>query len=134
MTDPDWLPIMKRAAAIITDHGGRTSHAAIVSRELGLPAIVGTGQATRVLADGQEITVSCAEGDEGYVYAGSAQFETHDVHPEALPATRTGVMLILANPAGALRWWRLPADGVGLARIEFIIGNLIKVHPMALVE
>jgi pyruvate, water dikinase len=134
MTDPDWLPIMKRAAAIVTDHGGRTSHAAIVSREMGLPAIVGTGTATRTLKEGQQITVSCAEGDEGYVYEGSAEFSAQEIHPEALPKTRTKVSLILANPAAALRWWRLPADGVGLARIEFIIGNLIKVHPMALVR
>jgi pyruvate,water dikinase len=134
MTDPDWVPIMKRAAAIVTDHGGRTSHAAIVSREMGLPAIVGTGKATKVLKDGQEITVSCAEGDEGHVYEGIGRIETHEIHPEALPKTRTKIMLIMANPAGALRWWRLPADGVGLTRIEFIIGNLIRVHPMALVQ
>ncbi len=132
MTDPDWVPIMKRAAAIVTDHGGRTSHAAIVSREMGLPAVVGTGSATEVLRNGQEITVSCAEGDEGHVYEGIAHVEKQEVHPEQLPATRTQVMLILANPAEALRWWRLPADGVGLARIELIIGDLIKVHPLAL--
>ena len=132
MTDPDWVPIMKRAAAIVTDHGGRTSHAAIVSREMGLPAIVGTGNATRVLKDGQEITVSCAEGDEGFVYAGIAEFQVNEVEPEALPKTRTKVMLIMANPASALRWWRLPSDGVGLTRVEFIISNLIRVHPMAL--
>ncbi|HEY3061973.1 MAG TPA: phosphoenolpyruvate synthase [Chloroflexota bacterium] len=134
MTDPDWVPIMKRAAAIVTDHGGRTSHAAIVSREMGLPAVVGTGSATEILRNKQEITVSCAEGDEGRVYEGIAEFEKQEVHPEALPGTRTQVMLIQANPAEALRWWRLPADGVGLARIEFIISNLIKVHPMALAE
>src|SRR5207253_3664515 len=85
MTDPDWVPIMKRAAAIVTDHGGRSSHAAIVSREMGLPAIVGTGDATQVLNDGQEITVSCAEGDEGHVYEGIARFEVQEVHPEELP-------------------------------------------------
>ena len=134
MTDPDWVPLMKRAAAIVTDHGGRTSHAAIVSRELGIPAVVGTGKATQVLKDGQEITVSCAEGDEGHVYAGLGEIESDEIHPESLPKTRTKVMLILADPAAALRWWRLPADGVGLARIEFIIGNLIKVHPLALVH
>jgi pyruvate,water dikinase len=134
MTDPDWLPIMKRAAAIVTDHGGRTSHAAIVSREMGLPAIVGTGKGTRILKDGQKITVSCAEGDEGHVYEGIGQIEVHEIHPESLPKTRTKIMLIMADPAGALRWWRLPADGVGLARIEFIIGNLVRVHPMALVR
>jgi pyruvate,water dikinase len=134
MTDPDWVPIMKRAAAIVTDHGGRTSHAAIVSREFGVPAIVGTGHATRILKDGQEITVSCAEGDEGHVYEGKGEIEVEEIDPESLPKTRTKVMLIQAEPAGALRWWRLPADGVGLARIEFIIGNLIRVHPMALVH
>ena len=134
MTDPDWVPIMKRAAAIVTDHGGRTSHAAIVSRELGLPAIVGTGNATRVLDDDLEITVSCAEGDEGFVYEGTLDFETHDVDLDNIPKTRTQVMLNLANPAAALRWWRLPSDGVGLARMEFIINNLIKIHPLALLQ
>lgn len=133
-TDPDWVPIMKRAAAIITDHGGRTSHAAIVSRELGLPAIVGTGNATHVLHDEQEVTASCAEGDEGFVYEGYADYETVNLDLESVPATRTQVMLNLANPAAAFRWWRLPADGVGLARMEFVVSNHIKVHPMALVH
>jgi pyruvate, water dikinase len=133
-TDPDWVPVMKRAAAIVTDHGGRTSHAAIVSRELGLPAVVGTGTATNLLEDGQLITVSCAEGDEGFVYEGKADFETVDVDLEQIPATRTQVMLNLANPAAAYRWWRLPADGIGLLRMEFVVGNHIKVHPMALVR
>ena len=132
MTDPDWVPIMKRAAAIVTDHGGRTSHAAIVSRELGLPAVIGTGNATTVLQSGREITVSCAEGGDGFVYDGRADFEARPIALDAIPATRTQVMLNLGNPAAALRWWRLPADGVGLARIEFIIGNLIRVHPLAL--
>ncbi|MDT8388133.1 MAG: phosphoenolpyruvate synthase [Thiogranum sp.] len=134
MTDPDWVPIMKRAAAIVTDHGGRTSHAAIVSRELGLPAIVGTGNATEALNNNQEVTVSCAEGDEGFVYEGIAEFEAHDVDLDNIPETRAAVMLNLANPAAALRWWRLPADGVGLARMEFIINNIIKIHPMALIH
>jgi len=134
MTDPDWVPVMRRAAAIVTDHGGRTSHAAIVSRELGVPAVVGTGNATRVLEDDGEVTVSCAEGDEGYVYAGHADFEARDIDLDDIPGTRTDVMLNLAEPAGALRWWRLPSDGVGLARMEFIINNLIKIHPMALVR
>jgi pyruvate,water dikinase len=125
---------MKRAAAIVTDHGGRTSHAAIVSRELGLPAIVGTRNATAKLKDGQEVTVSCAEGDEGQVYNGIADFEVQDIDTERIPRTRTKVMINLANPAAAFRWWRLPSDGVGLARMEFIIGNLIKIHPMALVH
>ncbi len=133
-TDPDWVPIMKRAAAIVTDHGGRTSHAAIVSRELGLPAIVGTGDATRVLHSEQEVTVSCAEGSEGFVYEGTADFECEDIDVTAAPATRTKIMLNLANPAAAFRWWRIPADGVGLARMEFVVSNHIKVHPMALVR
>jgi pyruvate,water dikinase len=133
-TDPDWVPIMKRAAAIVTDHGGRTSHAAIVSRELGLPAIVGTGDGTHVLHDEQEVTVSCAEGDEGFVYEGRAKYEAEELNLESVPATRTQVMLNLANPAAAFRWWRIPADGVGLARMEFVVSNHIKVHPMALVH
>lgn len=133
-TDPDWVPIMKRAAAIVTDHGGRTSHAAIVSRELGLPAIVGAGDATQVLHDGQTVTVSCAEGDQGYVYEGRAEIEVQSLETEGLPATRTQIMLNLANPAAAFRWWRLPADGVGLARMEFVVSNHVKVHPMALVR
>jgi pyruvate,water dikinase len=134
MTDPDWVPIMRRAAAIVTGHGGRTSHAAIVSRELGVPAIVGTREATRLLRDGQAVTVSCAEGTEGVVYDGIAEVEERSVPLEAVPPTRTRVMLNLANPAAAFRWWRLPADGVGLARIEFIVSTLVKIHPMALVR
>ena len=133
-TDPDWMPIMKRAAAIITDHGGRTSHAAIVSRELGLPAIVGAGKATVVLESGRDVTVSCAEGDMGYVYDGVGEFEVRDLALENIAATRTRVMLNMANPAAAMRWWRLPADGIGLARMEFIINNIVKIHPMALVK
>ncbi|MDO9459119.1 MAG: putative PEP-binding protein, partial [Alphaproteobacteria bacterium] len=124
----------KRAAAIITNHGGRTSHAAIVSRELGLPAVIGTGNATQILHDGQEVTVSCAEGSEGFVYEGIGEFEVDDVRLDDIPHTRTQVMLNLANPAAAFRWWRLPADGVGLARMEFVVSNFIKVHPMALVR
>jgi pyruvate,water dikinase len=133
-TDPDWVPIMRRAAAIVTDHGGRTSHAAIVSRELGLPAIVGTGKATQVLHDEQEVTISCAEGDQGFVYAGFADYEAKELDLDGIPATRTQVMLNLANPAAAFRWWRIPADGVGLARMEFVVSNHIKIHPMALVR
>ena len=134
MTDPDWVPIMKRAAAIVTDHGGRTSHAAIVSRELGLPAVVGSGDATAVLQEGQAVTVSCAEGDAGFVYDGELDFEATDLELDDIPDTRTQVMLIVADPAAALRWWRLPADGVGLARMEFIVNHHIKIHPMALVH
>lgn len=133
-TDPDWVPIMKRASAIVTDHGGRTSHAAIVSRELGLPAIVGTGNATRVLHSEQEITVSCAEGDQGFIYEGTAEYSVETIDLTRLPETRTSIMLNLANPAAALRWWQLPADGVGLARMEFVVSNHIRVHPMALVH
>jgi pyruvate,water dikinase len=133
-TDPDWVPVMKRAKAIVTDHGGRTSHAAIVSRELGLPAIVGTGNATEILHTGGEVTVSCAEGDQGFVYSGAARFEVETVDVSRLPATKTEIMLNLANPAAAFRWWRLPADGVGLARMEFVVTNAIRVHPMALLK
>jgi pyruvate,water dikinase len=125
---------MKRARAIVTDHGGRTSHAAIVSRELGLPAIVGTGNATEVLSSGLDVTVSCAEGDDGVVYDDTATFESERVDISRIPETSTQVMLNLANPAAAFRWWRLPADGVGLARMEFVISNHIRIHPMALVR
>ena len=133
-TNPDWVPIMRRATAIVTDRGGRTSHAAIVSRELGVPAIVGTGDATEVLQQEQYVTVSCAEGDEGFVYEGIAEVVTEEMDVTAVPNTRTKIMLNLANPAAAFRWWRLPADGVGLARMEFVIVNQVKVHPMALVH
>jgi pyruvate, water dikinase len=133
-TDPDWVPIMRRAAAIVTDHGGRTSHAAIVSRELGLPAIVGTGNATQLLHDEQEVTVSCAEGEQGFVYEGFADYEAEELDLASSPKTRTQIMLNLANPAAAFRWWRIPADGVGLARMEFVVSNHIKIHPMALVR
>lgn len=133
-TNPDWVPIMKRAAAIVTDRGGRTSHAAIVSRELGLPAVVGTREATKVLKQEQYVTVSCAEGDEGFVYEGLADVVTEETDVRTVPTTRTKIMLNLANPAAAFRWWRLPADGVGLARMEFVIANQVKVHPMALVH
>ncbi len=132
MTDPDWVPIMKRAAAIVTDHGGRTAHAAIVSRELGVPALVGTSDATRVLREGEVVTVSCAEGDRGYVYPGVLTFERDEVDLSSLPTTRTRIMMNLASPAAAFRWWRLPAQGIGLARIEFIINSHVGVHPLAL--
>lgn len=134
MTDPDWGPVMKRAAGIVTDHGGPTSHAAIVSRELGVPAVVGTGSATRDLPDGGLVTLSCAEGEEGHVYAGRLPWRTEEVDLESLPRPRTKVMVNVASPAAAFRWWRLPVDGVGLARMEFIITEAIRVHPMALVH
>jgi pyruvate,water dikinase len=133
-TDPDWVPIMKHAAAIVTDHGGRTSHAAIVSRELGLPAVVGCGDATHRLHDRQDVTVSCAGGEEGVVTAGLSNITVVEESLGALPDVKTKVMLNLANPAAALRWWRLPVDGVGLARMEFVINSAVKVHPMALLE
>lgn len=134
MTDPDWVPVMKRAAGIITDHGGPTSHAAIVSRELGVPAVVGTGKATAVLTEGQTVTLSCAEGNEGRVYEGALAFDSVDVDLGDVPRTRTSMMVNVASPAAAFRWWRLPAEGVGLARMEFIIASLIRIHPMALVH
>lgn len=131
-TDPDWVPVMKRAAAIVTDHGGRTSHAAIISRELGLPAIVGCGNATGVLHDQQDVTVSCAGGEQGVVTEGLSHISVTEDTLADLPRPKTRVMLNLANPGAALRWWRLPADGVGLARMEFVISNVVRVHPMAL--
>jgi len=134
MTDPDWVPIMKKAAGIVTDHGGRTCHAAIVSRELGIPAIVGTREATEVLKPDQEITISCAEGDQGYVYDGILHFKEEEVSLQDIPETRTQIMMNIASPAAAFRWWRLPCRGIGLARMEFIINNIIKIHPMALVR
>jgi len=132
MTDPDWVPIMKMAAGIITDQGGRTSHAAIVSRELGVPAIVGTGTATEDLKDFDQITLSCAEGDKGYIYEGALEYEEEEINVDKLPETKTQVMLNIASPSAAFQWWRLPCKGIGLARMEFIINEIIKIHPMAL--
>jgi pyruvate,water dikinase len=134
MTDPDWVPIMKQAGGIITDYGGRTSHAAIVSRELGIPAVIGTGKATDTLKTGQKITLSCAEGDSGYIYEGILEFETEELNLNNIPETNTQIMLNIASPPAAFRWWRLPCNGIGLARMEYIINNIIKVHPMALVH
>ena len=131
-TDPDWVPIMKQAKGVITDHGGRTSHAAIVSRELGLPAIVGTNNATEVLQSDQVVTLSCAQGSVGEVYDGVADVEESEFRLANVPPTDTHVYLNLANPDAAFRWWRLPIDGIGLARMEFVINNDIKAHPMAL--
>ena len=132
MTDPDWMPIMKRAAGIVTDHGGSTSHAAIVSRELGLPAVVGTGHGSELIRDGQEITLACSGGEEGFVYDGQLRFDREEADLAVLPKLRTQVMVNVANPAAAFEWWRLPVQGVGLARMEFIINALIRIHPMAL--
>ena len=133
-TDPDWVPVMKRAAGIVTDRGGSTSHAAIVSRELGVPAVIGTGNATATLRDGQPITLSCASGETGLIYDGLIDFDFEDIDLAAIPVTKTAVMVNIADPSAALQWWPLPARGVGLARMEFIINNLIKVHPMALLH
>ena len=133
-TDPDWVPIMKRAAGIVTNHGGATSHAAIVSRELGVPAIVGTGTATTLLCQDQSLTLSCAEGETGSVYDGHIAFGREEIDCGELPATKTAIMVNLADPGTAFQWWRLPAKGVGLARMEFIITAQIKAHPMALLH
>lgn len=134
MTDPDWEPVMKKAAAIITNKGGRTCHAAIVARELGLPAIVGCGKATEHLMTGKKVTVSCAEGDTGKIYSGAIKFEVkmHDI--AALPETTTPLMMNIASPDIAFKYAAYPSCGVGLAREEFIINNYIKVHPMALLK
>lgn len=133
-TDPDWVPIMKRASGIITDHGGRTSHSAIVSRELGVPAIVGTGNATNILRDGQQITLSCTAGDRGDVYEGILPFVVDEIDLSGLQEPRTNIMMNVADPGSAFRWWKLPTRGIGLARMEFIISNSIRIHPMALVR
>ncbi|SNZ04096.1 phosphoenolpyruvate synthase [Persephonella hydrogeniphila] len=134
MTDPDWEPIMKKASAIVTNRGGRTCHAAIVARELGVPAVVGTGNATEVLKDGQLVTVSCAEGDVGYVYDGQIEYEVEEVDINTLPKTKTPIMMNVASPEGAFDFSFLPNAGVGLAREEFIINNYIGIHPLALIK
>ena len=134
MTDPDWVPLMEKASAIVTDAGGRTSHAAIISRELGVPAIVGCGDATRRIETGDLVTVSCAEGDRGHVYEGRLRFESSGVDTGDLPETKTDILMIVGSPQTAYRWWRVPCEGVGLARMEFIINNVIRVHPLALLH
>jgi len=133
-TDPDWEPIMKRASAIVTNQGGRTCHAAIIAREMGIPAIVGCGDATGVLKSGQEVTVSCSEGEEGRVYEGLVPFEIQETQLENLPTTRTKILMNVGNPEEAFGLAAIPCDGVGLARLEFIIANHIKVHPLALLN
>ena len=134
MTDPDWEPIMKRASAIITNRGGRTCHAAIIARELGIPAVVGTGVATSELSDGQPVTVSCAEGDTGYVYAGVLDFAVEETEQDRLPDLSVKIMMNVGTPDQAFAFSRLPNAGVGLARLEFIINNQIGIHPKALLE
>lgn len=133
-TDPDWEPIMKKASAVITNQGGRTCHAAIIARELGIPAIVGCDNATDLLKDEQEVTVSCAEGEEGHIYNGLLPFEVEELHLDDLPSTRTKVLMNVGNPKEAFRLSMIPNDGVGLARTEFIIANHIKIHPLALLH
>ncbi len=133
-TSPDWEPVMKIASAIVTNSGGRTCHAAIVSRELGIPAIVGAKNASEVLKDGQEVTVSCAEGETGFVYEGGLDFEITKTDLSTIPTTKTKIMMNLGNPELAFSLASLPVDGIGLARMEFIINSSIKVHPMALIH
>jgi pyruvate,water dikinase len=133
-TDPDWVPVMKRAGGIVTDSGGTTSHAAIVSRELQVPAIVGTGTATQTLKNSAEVTLDCASSSVGKVYLGSLDYDVSVIRVNEIPHTNTDVMINIAVPDGALRWWQLPCAGIGLTRIEFIINGIIKVHPMALVH
>lgn len=134
MTDPDWEPIMKKASAIITNKGGRTCHAAIIAREMGVPAIVGCGNATNLLTDGMEVTASCSEGDEGYLYEGILPFDIVETHLDELPQIDTKLMLNVASPSLAFRFSHIPNGGVGLAREEFIINNYIGIHPMALLK
>jgi pyruvate,water dikinase len=133
-TDPDWEPIMKKSSAIVTNQGGRTCHAAIIAREMGIPAIVGCGNATGVVTTGQEITVSCSEGEEGKVYNGLVPFEVIETQIDNLPTTKTKILMNVGNPEEAFGLSSMPCDGVGLARFEFIIANHIKAHPLALIH
>lgn len=134
MTDPDWEPIMKKAAAIVTNSGGRTCHAAIISRELGIPCVVGTEKATEALREGVDVTVDCSQGDEGYVYEGRIGFEVEETNLDTMPQTRTKIMMIVGTPDQAFTFSRIPNQGVGLARMEFIINSYIRIHPLALID
>ncbi len=134
MTDPDWEPIMKRAAAIVTNRGGRTCHAAIIARELGVPAVVGCHDATEAVADGADVTVSCAEGDDGFVYAGLLDYEHSELEIDNMPQIPVKIMMNVGNPNRAFDFAQLPNAGVGLARLEFIINNMIGIHPKALLN
>ena len=134
MTDPDWEPIMKRASAIVTNRGGRTCHAAIIARELGIPAVVGCGDATELIKDGERVTVSCAEGDTGNIYRGILDFEITRTDIDKLPTLPTKIMMNVGNPSRAFAFARIPNAGVGLARLEFIINNTIGIHPKALMQ
>ena len=134
MTDPDWEPIMKRASAIVTNRGGRTCHAAIIARELGVPAVVGCGDATDLVKDGQPVTVSCAEGDTGFVYDGMLDFELKRIELDSMPEVPVKVMMNVGNPERAFSFAQIPNAGVGLARLEFIINNMVGIHPQALLQ
>jgi pyruvate,water dikinase len=134
MTDPDWEPVMKRASAIVTNRGGRTCHAAIIARELGIPAVVGCGDATEAIKDGVDVTVSCAEGDEGFVYEGNLEFEQIQIELDSLPDIPVKIMMNVGNPDRAFDFANIPNRGVGLARLEFIINRMIGVHPQALLD
>ncbi|MGI9260622.1 MAG: phosphoenolpyruvate synthase, partial [Woeseiaceae bacterium] len=134
MTDPDWEPVMKRASAIVTNRGGRTCHAAIIARELGIPAVVGCGDATTAIPDGDAVTVSCAEGDEGFIYKGMLPFEETHIELDSLPDIPVKIMMNVGNPDRAFDFANIPNHGVGLARLEFIINRMIGVHPNALLE
>jgi pyruvate,water dikinase len=134
MTDPDWEPVMKRASAIVTNRGGRTCHAAIIARELGIPAVVGCGDATEGIKDGLDVTVSCAEGDAGFVYEGRLRYEEKEIELDSLPAIPVKIMMNVGNPDRAFDFANIPNHGVGLARLEFIINRMIGVHPNALLD
>jgi len=134
MTDPDWEPVMKRASAIVTNRGGRTCHAAIIARELGIPAVVGCVTATQKISEGQVVTVSCAEGDTGHVYQGRLEFEQKVIKLESMPQIPVKVMMNVGNPERAFDFASIPHSGVGLARLEFIINRMIGIHPRALLE
>ncbi len=134
MTDPDWVPAMKRAAGIITDRGGRTCHAAIVSRELGIPAIVGTDNGTAVIKTGEVVTIDCSQGATGAVYKGKLEYTIKKIALTDIPKPTVDIMVNIADPDSAFQTSFLPVAGVGLARMEFIITNLIKIHPMALIH
>ena len=134
MTDPDWEPVMQRAAAIVTNRGGRTCHAAIIAREMGIPAVVGCGNATEVIADGDKVTISCAEGDTGYVYQGKLAFEIQRTETGTMPELPTKIMMNVGNPDRAFQFSNIPSHGIGLARLEFVINNTIGIHPKALLD
>src|SRR5271170_7512826 len=134
MTDPDWEPVMKRAAAIVTNRGGRTCHAAIIARELGIPAVVGCGTATTAIKENQAVTVSCAEGDTGYIYDGMLEYDQRSIEMDAMPEIPVKITMNVGNPDRAFDFAGIPHKGVGLARLEFIINRMIGVHPRALLE